>query len=156
MTAAPQLSLDRAREILAAYGANPARWPTGERDALSALIAAQPELAQAVAQAQALDQALEAWPQTHGQAEAIDRLMARAAVDTSSRSERPRWLWVGAGLSAAIAAGLAVAFVSGPSLSPPIAPTVATQASANGLSSISDADVAAMLFSPQDQDEEWM
>jgi hypothetical protein len=53
----------RVREILAAYGAEPARWPAGERDNVQAWIAAHgARVADAIADAHALDAALSLLP----------------------------------------------------------------------------------------------
>lgn len=56
------LSDDRVRALLAAYGADPDRWPAHERDAAQRRIAASPELASEVADAAALDSFLDALP----------------------------------------------------------------------------------------------
>lgn len=53
---------ERAREIIAAYGAAPQRWPAAEREALIALVAQDAALAQLIAEAQALDALLDASP----------------------------------------------------------------------------------------------
>ena len=50
----------RALEIIAAYGADPARWPAAERAALRAL-AARPAVAAALVNAAALDGLLGDW-----------------------------------------------------------------------------------------------
>lgn len=55
---AQAMTLDRLRQILAAYGGNPDRWPDDERDAAEALIAASPVARDAVTQECALDAGL--------------------------------------------------------------------------------------------------
>lgn len=52
---------ERALELLAAYGADPMRWPAAERTAAQALLAVteSPRLQAALAEAEALDQALD-------------------------------------------------------------------------------------------------
>lgn len=55
---AQNMTLDRLRQILAAYGGDPDRWPDDERDAAEALIAASPVARDALAQEQALDAGL--------------------------------------------------------------------------------------------------
>ena len=55
----PEISAERAMEILSAYGAQPSRWPEQQRDALIALVAASPELAAVARQEQALDSLLD-------------------------------------------------------------------------------------------------
>jgi hypothetical protein len=54
-----EMSLDRLRTILDAYGARPARWPEDERDAAEALIAGSPEARAARDEAARLDAALD-------------------------------------------------------------------------------------------------
>lgn len=46
---------ERLRHLLDAYGAEPSRWPSGERDAMQALLARSPELASWQRRAAALD-----------------------------------------------------------------------------------------------------
>ena len=55
---AQTMTLDRLRQILAAYGGDPDRWPDDERDAAEALIAASPAAREALAQEQTLDAGL--------------------------------------------------------------------------------------------------
>ncbi|MBV8970912.1 MAG: hypothetical protein JO290_01335, partial [Sphingomonadaceae bacterium] len=64
---------ERAAEIIAAYGGDPARWPDGERATALAVIAASPDLRAQHAAAVALDADLAAWarvPVTGGDAAA--------------------------------------------------------------------------------------
>ena len=49
------LTYERAKSLLSAYGANPARWPTDERDAMHAALLQWPDLQQWVAAEQRLD-----------------------------------------------------------------------------------------------------
>ena len=55
---AQNMTLDRLRQILAAYGGDPDRWPDDERDAAEVLIADSPVARAALAQEQALDAGL--------------------------------------------------------------------------------------------------
>lgn len=69
---AQNMTLDRLRQILAAYGGDPDRWPDDERDAAEALIAASPVARDALAQERALDAGL-----ALASAEVPDDAMAR-------------------------------------------------------------------------------
>ena len=53
------MDIARARDLLDAYGADPARWPAAERTALSAFIAEFPEAARARDRAEMLDRVLD-------------------------------------------------------------------------------------------------
>ena len=53
---------DRVREIIAAYGGAPQRWPESERVQALALIAADPELARLRTEARSLDELLDSQP----------------------------------------------------------------------------------------------
>lgn len=61
MNATP-MSLQRLAAICAAYGGDPRRWPAAERAAAQALAASSSEARSLIAQAAALDQALDAEP----------------------------------------------------------------------------------------------
>lgn len=52
----PMATADRATAILDAYGADPARWPEGEREGVLALIGARPDLARRQLDEATLDQ----------------------------------------------------------------------------------------------------
>jgi ferric-dicitrate binding protein FerR (iron transport regulator) len=101
--------MDRERfQILAeAFGADLRRWPDAERDAAEALRAADGAFAaQALAEADRLDAALDAWRPMTVSAD------LREAVVGAAPAMRPRRLlarWaLGAGLACACAAGVAV------------------------------------------------
>lgn len=102
----------RLAEILAAYGADPARWPVSERDRLLPLLQGQPEL---LAEASEVDRVLAkaAPPQVPAGAKAL--LLARVAetkqqvnvVPLAPARAKPRssvWSW---GTAAALAASFA-------------------------------------------------
>jgi len=103
------MNRDRFAELAQAYGGSVARWPAAEQDAAAALMAAEPEFARAVlAEADALDAALDAWPAYGVRHELREAVIAQAAR-ARTRGERRGWLWgagAGAGLAAACAAGL--------------------------------------------------
>lgn len=67
--------LDRLRSVLAAYGADPGRWPAGDR-ALAALLR-DPQLTAIVTDARALDLALARASRPVAPAGAAERLLAR-------------------------------------------------------------------------------
>ncbi|EDP63684.1 hypothetical protein BAL199_26167 [alpha proteobacterium BAL199] len=56
------VTADRVRALLAAYGANPDRWPSAERDDARRLVALDPALAAEVADAAAFDTLLDTLP----------------------------------------------------------------------------------------------
>jgi hypothetical protein len=56
------MTLERLRTLIAAYGANPARWPLAERPAAEAFLARSPEARAALADAEPLDTLLDAVP----------------------------------------------------------------------------------------------
>lgn len=58
MSAQSMMTLDRLRQIIAAYGANPRRWPDDERDAAEALVASSPAARDMVARESLLDDGL--------------------------------------------------------------------------------------------------
>ena len=85
----PEISAERAMEILSAYGAQPSRWPEQEREALIALLAASPELAAVATQEQALDSLLDLYqPATRLTAGALTHYLP-----ASQASRRPSTRW---------------------------------------------------------------
>ena len=105
----------RLAEVLAAYGADPARWPLSERDRLLAHVEKTPELQALLAEAREIDQVLARAPAPEVPAGAMARLMAEAArqkpqqnvVPFDRTRARPRpsvWSW---GAAAALAASFA-------------------------------------------------
>jgi hypothetical protein len=95
---------DRALEIIASYGADPARWPADERAAVLAL-AGRPAVAAALADARGLDALLGDWARADVVAAPFDaaQLTPRAAPVVPAR--RRGWLAAGA-MAAAVAAAV--------------------------------------------------
>jgi hypothetical protein len=95
---------DRALEIIASYGADPARWPADERAGVLAL-AGRPTVAAALADARALDALLGDWAAADVVAAPFDaaQLTPRAAPIVPAR--RRGWLAAGA-MAAAVAAAV--------------------------------------------------
>jgi hypothetical protein len=106
----------RLAEVLAAYGADPARWPAAERDRLLALVESEPGL---LAEAREIDRVLaRAVPSPKIPAGAAGRLLERAGQETSRTNvvpldqARPKrqpsiWSWgAGAALAASFACGI--------------------------------------------------
>lgn len=102
----------RLAEVLAAYGADPARWPASERDQLRAVAEKEPHL---VAEAREIDQVLARARTPIVPEGAGARLLARAgldqpkpqvlSLDRARAKQRPSgWSW---GAAAALAASFA-------------------------------------------------
>jgi hypothetical protein len=107
--------MDRTRteEIIAAYGADAARWPADERAAAQALVAADPALEAQLAAAAALDRELAIWARTQV---ATGDVAATAAADAALASLPPRRGWFPtAVLGGSIAASLLAAVILLPS-----------------------------------------
>lgn len=94
---------ERLKQILEAYGADPARWPADEREAAARLVRAERERDEA----RALDRALDAWAVPAMRLDPL-RLTARA---TQPRRPRIHVAWPNlAGLAAAAVIGFVVGF----------------------------------------------
>lgn len=102
---------DRALEIIASYGADPARWPADERAGVLAL-AGRPAIAVALADARALDTLLGDWATADVAAVPFDaaQLTPRAAPVMPAR--RRGWLAAGA-MAAAVAAAVVLTPMAG-------------------------------------------
>ncbi len=57
-----EMTTERVRSLIDAYGADPERWPAGERDAARRLVHADPVLAAELAEAASFDALLDALP----------------------------------------------------------------------------------------------
>jgi hypothetical protein len=108
----------RLREVLAAYGADPARWPAAERDRLTALVESEPEL---LAEAREIDKVLARAKAPPVPAGAAARLLARAGQEmphatvisfdrARARARTPIWSW---GAAAALAASFGLGIFLG-------------------------------------------
>ncbi len=107
------MKLERLTEILAAYGADPARWPATERAAAEAPLAASAAARAALADTRGLDRLLDALPRPVSALDAgvvAARAIARSQSLGAGRAAAPRpgWLWLAPSL-----AGLAGAAVIG-------------------------------------------
>ena len=145
----------RALVIIAAFGANPARWPAEERAALLA-VAARPAVAAALRQAAGLDALLGDWAGAEVKVAAFDSaallptaavavLLLTAAVAAQLPTRRHRW--TAAALAAAIAAVVVLTPMPAIDSDPP---TVfpAPGPSATGTSEARDAAAFAYVFTP--------
>jgi hypothetical protein len=99
---------ERLDQLIATYGAEPARWPADERAEAQALLGAN---AAAIDAALALDSALDAWKPQFPTMDLRNRILAAAP---KPRTQRPVWIWArprlwlqGAGLAMACVAGVA-------------------------------------------------
>jgi hypothetical protein len=111
----------RLAEVLAAYGADPARWPVAERDRLMAQIESAPDLQALFTEAREIDQVLARAKAPEVPAGAAARLLARAGQQDPSATvapfdrarARPRpsiWSW---GAAAALAASFGLGIFLG-------------------------------------------
>lgn len=95
---------DHALEIIAALGADPARWP-GDAQADVLALAGRPAIAAALADARALDALLGDWATADVVAAPYDAARLTPRVHPAAPSRRRGWLAVGA-LAAAVAAAV--------------------------------------------------
>lgn len=107
------MTAERFLALVAAWGAAPRRWPSAERAAADAFVAARPEVArQALSDADAVDALLQASPTPAVPAALRDRVLASAAgAGLRSRNRPRRWadrlaLSLGVGWAAAACAGV--------------------------------------------------
>lgn len=126
-THANAMSADRLRAILAAYGAEPRRWPTAERAAASALLAIDPALAAEIEKERRLDAALALHPEPEAlvlNPAAIAAAARRGGTAGVGRGLRT-WLPQAASLAAAAVLGFAVG-VAGFARAPMVADDIDT------------------------------
>lgn len=111
----------RAQDIIAAYGADVARWPAAEREAAHALLTRDPALRAELAAAAALDADLAIWAMVPVPA---DDVAASAAADAALRQlpSPRRWL-PAAAVGGSIAASLLAVVLWLPSTAGDTAPT---------------------------------
>ena len=84
------MTLERLHDLAAAYGADPRRWPEGERHAALALMNGSVAARDIVAEAGALDVALDSSP-VHVPDAALARLTAATAFPPPQQSSSPVW-----------------------------------------------------------------
>jgi hypothetical protein len=89
----------RVREILAAYGADPARWPQAEREAARVAIAASPALARAQEAERRADGLLALIPDPSPSAAFLGKALAGAPTRARAPGLSP---WMLAGATAAV------------------------------------------------------
>lgn len=152
---------DRALEIIASYGADPARWPADERAAVLALTG-RPAVAAALADARALDALLGDWATADVVAAPFDaaQLTPRAAPVVPAPivpARRRGWLAAGA-MAAAVAAAVVLTPMAGVTPQPD-APQVAMNSSQTTVPSAtvasdtgSDAEFAYVFTPTVDED----
>ncbi len=74
---------DRLRQIMAAYGGHPDRWPDDERDAALALLHDRPELLDLQRNELSLDDALDGWQETKPSDDLISVVLPQAKMAAS-------------------------------------------------------------------------
>lgn len=112
------MTLERFKDLVAAYGADPARWPERERVAALDLLERIPEARRLMEEASAIDRLLDLSPTTAVTPELQARILAQLHARTGVRSGiagflaallpgRPAWV-PAAALMASLALGLGV------------------------------------------------
>lgn len=154
------MNIERALEIVAAFGGDARRWPDDERGDVLALAAVDAGLAAAIAEARGMDALLSDWARDVAPVDFDAAAIVRDAavvVPVSKPVTRPGRRWfAGSALAAAVAAGVLVLAPLGPA---PEVETVSVDspvqsATAEGGALGSDAEAFAYVFTPTlDEDE---
>lgn len=159
-----QVTQEEAIALITAYGADAARWPVEHRAALLALIAADPQVAAAHAEAAEMDALLAGWakdvPSRSFDADALVPMALRPA-----RFKAVRWLgapFLGAPLlgAGAVAASVAVALLLGVPGTQTMSPPSTTQIAQNTMQLESASaqaeplDGFALIFTPTAYEED--
>ncbi|HVN02105.1 MAG TPA: hypothetical protein VMT68_18035 [Caulobacteraceae bacterium] len=108
---------ERFLTLVGAYGADPQRWPLGERAAATAFLDANPELVAACLEAEAALDAVLAAHLTRDPSAAFRGRLVGAAPRQRAVGRTWRWLagaGLGLGLAASCAAGVAAGFTLAP------------------------------------------
>jgi len=146
------MNANRAFEILAAYGADAARWPATERDGCAELIAVTPALQAECAGAAVLDASLAVWARAsvRDERDAADAVARACAALPASAPLRRAWLpWVGGALAAASATMLYLAPGRNVALPAPAAHPVAAI-----VQSQADSELFRATFTPTPDEED--
>lgn len=105
----------RLRQILEAYGGDPGQWPVDERVPALALLETSPDLQALQRSEQALDLALDAWPETRPSAALVGAVLPHPVAVAASpldRLLRQAAQWLGRPAAAmAMASAIAIAGV---------------------------------------------
>jgi anti-sigma factor RsiW len=80
------MKIERFEQLVRAYGADPALWPAGERDAAQQLLASSAEAQRLVERERRLDQLLFSSPAPVASAALLDRIVANATAQPQVRS----------------------------------------------------------------------
>jgi hypothetical protein len=106
MSEAERMTIERFRALADAYGGVIARWPEAVRDAAAAR-AAEPSYAAVLAEADALDAALDQWRTPASSQALAARIVAAAPRRAITFGKRAKLWWSGLGLTTMIAGALA-------------------------------------------------
>ena len=148
------MNIDRAHDIIAAYGADARRWPDAERADVLALAAQDGVVAKALAETRIMDTLLADWANAGVPAPAFDPATLERRRPIVSPVSRRRWL---AGGVLALATTAVVVVMTPAPL--PLTPDISSHspvrsATAEGSVPGSDADAFARVFTPTvDEDE---
>lgn len=153
MTAA--LSPETALDIIASYGADPARWPADARDAVLALAAVDAGVAAALAEVRAFDAALTEWANASAHGAAVDvAAILKLPQDQKAIAPRPV-AWRPALMAASLALVVAVGGWAGLSGRFAATKTEIAAASPSAEAAEGEADAAfAMVFTPTAAEED--
>lgn len=152
------LSPETACAILASHGADPARWPAGDRAALLALAGRDASVAAALAEARALDAMLNGWAAAPAPLAGIDTA-AITARPQLHRQPAPAWrpALLAASLALVVAVGgwLGVASPLGSQRAAPLQSEYASAAPPSAAAGAGEADLAfAYVFTPTAAEED--
>lgn len=139
--------LELLDDVLAIYGSDRARWPTGVRNELAGLIASSAEARAMVAEAEALDRLMDLAPKMSGdrlallsdriaaQAERTPRMSVIPGTNQPRAKPAPEWRRHATGITA-LAASLVLGILIGQNAT--LAPAVSEMATAVGIESLGD------------------
>ncbi len=139
----------RALEIIAAMGADPARWPADERAHVAAL-ASRPMIVAALREAAALDALLDDWAQPGVAAMPFDAAALIPAASVAAAPAQQRRWWAAGAVAVAVAAAVVLAPMPGAVPTTQTARSISEDPvmSATGTSEAGDAAAFAYVFTP--------
>jgi len=139
------MDVQRAADIIAAYGGDTLRWPADERAAMMRLVATNPGIAEQARAAAAMDSVFAGWalaPVVPGNAAAAAARVLASLPRRRDPTTAPAIRWMaGGGIAAALVAGM---LLGGPHLHAPTAPAAHL---------VSDEQAFATIFTPTPEED---